>query len=101
MPRKATHWTQTPEGKKKLRVAQAKAVKTRRAKAVESQNIPGKGVSKERTRAPQAKDPTDSHIPYLFGRIEGLIATYCEGHDLSQRNVTNRLGQLLQRSSSR
>lgn len=75
---KTKHWTQTPEGKRKLSLQMKRAWKSKQANRKEINHG---------TSSPQ--------VLYIFGRVEGFIEAFAEGSGISKRELTERVGELL------
>jgi len=73
---KKKHWTQTPEGKRKMSLRMKKSWKAKRKE-------PTNGGSEE------------AKVLYVLGRVEGFITAFAEGSSISSRLLTERVGELL------
>lgn len=93
---KRIHWTQTPEGKKKLAA-------NRKAKANGTYTKPSTARPSARPShadKPAQEVPSDL-LAYALGRVEGFLDAYCQSADLPYQVVATELGKVLQRKSSR
>lgn len=91
--RKYAHWTQDPANKHKLKQIAKKAHAARAANAA---------ARKSKTKGTQdGSQLDDAQVSYIFGRVEAQIESYAKGLGVAPEALTQRVGNLLRRSSSR
>lgn len=114
-PKGKPHWTQTPEGRERMRQIQTERAKTPKGRAI-MRKAQKKAMLVIALKKKQGVSLTESSngdlnghqrteeaaiISFLAGQCKGIIATYAEGIGVPSAALAFRVGEVLQRASRR